>query len=136
VLDGVQQRADGRRVARVVAGREEGQQQVVPDEQRDVVHDVALLVRHHLLLSLLATGHDPSDPATVCTLLDAVEHRPGLLAELRVLTEADTRSVGGVDGGPQGRTRSGWTPWRARLVDHLVARATAAVGAPERAGPG
>jgi len=102
----------------------------------DVVHDVALLVRHHLLLSLLATGHDPSDPATVCTLLDAVEHRPGLLAELRVLTEADTRSVGGVDGGPQGRTRSGWTPWRARLVDHLVARATAAVGAPERAGPG
>ena len=92
----------------------------------DVVRDVGLLVRHHLLLSALATSHDPQDPATVATLLDAVEHRADLLAELRVLTEADTRSVGGVDGGAQGRTGSGWTPWRARLVDHLVGRALAA----------
>ena len=94
----------------------------------DVVHDVELLVRHHLLLSSLATSHDPEEPATVATLLDAVEHRGDLLAELRVLTEADTRSVGGVDGGAHGRTGSGWTPWRARLVDDLVARASARLG--------
>ena len=92
----------------------------------DVVHDVALLVHHHLLLSGLATTRDPGDPDTARTLLDAVERRPGLLAALRVLTEADARSVGGVDGGAHGRTGSGWTPWRASLVDRLVARALAA----------
>ncbi|GAA2523294.1 HD domain-containing protein [Rarobacter incanus] len=83
----------------------------------DVREDVERIVRHHLTLSRLALGADPDDPQTVRELVAAIDGRVFLLRVLRELTEADSSSLG----------KQGWTAWRARLVDDLVARAQRAI---------
>ena len=82
-----------------------------------VLRDVQVLVRHHLLLSELAVGSDPDDPRTIQQLVDAVDGKRDLLVALRAITEADCASL----------AISGWTRWRAALVDRLYTDALTAL---------
>lgn len=75
-------------------------------------HVLRLLVAEHLTLMALATGQDPTDPATAHRLAGVVAHRVPTLRLLAALTEADARSAGS-------RT---WTTVRASLMKDLVAR--------------
>ncbi len=93
----------GERLATVAARR----MGFTPDD----VGTIALLVRHHLLLSDVATRRDLDDPATIEMVADVVgtaEH----LALLRALSEADGLSTGA----------TAWGPWKAQLVDQLSGR--------------
>jgi [protein-PII] uridylyltransferase len=82
---------------------------------------VVAMVRHHLLLPDTATRRDLADPATVRTVVRAVDGSPDLLALLHALSIAD-----GLATGP-----AAWSDWKAGLVAELAARAGAAmVGAP------
>jgi [protein-PII] uridylyltransferase len=79
--------------------------------------DVATLtamVRHHLLLPDVATRRDLDDPVTIATVARAVGDRH-LLELLAALTEADSIATGS----------TAWSPWKAGLVDGLVARVAA-----------
>jgi [protein-PII] uridylyltransferase len=81
---------------------------------------VATLVRHHLLLTQVATTRDLEDPATVERVVSCVPD-PATFDLLLVLTEADAKAT----------SPKAWTPWRAKLVADLGTRVrTALVGGP------
>lgn len=76
------------------------------------VEFVAKLVRHHLLLPVVATRCDLNDPETIRSVLDALGGDPLLLEVLHALTEADSKATGpGV-----------WSEWKASLLEDLVRR--------------
>jgi len=82
-------------------------------------HDIGVLmalVHHHLLLPDTATRRDIDDPATIALVTDAVRDR-ATLDLLHALTEADALATG----------PAAWGDWKARLVEGLVGRATAAL---------
>ncbi|MDR2722823.1 MAG: HD domain-containing protein [Cellulomonadaceae bacterium] len=110
---------DGARIAPVILER------MGFDE--DVIADVARLIRNHLRLADLATRCDPGDPVVVEQLLVAVDHRRDLLAELRILTQADSASLREAGAPSIGSGAAGWTPWRASLVNTLTSSALAAL---------
>lgn len=72
------------------------------------------LVRHHLLLSKVATRRDVDDPATASAVAEEVGDL-GTLELLHALTEADSQATG----------PAAWSPWKADLVSHLVHRVEA-----------
>ncbi|WP_414687369.1 [protein-PII] uridylyltransferase [Mycobacterium sp.] len=78
---------------------------------------LAKLVRHHLLLSIVATRQDLNDPQTVATVCEALDGDSVLLDVLHALTEADSLATGpGV-----------WSDWKASLVGDLVRRSRMAM---------
>lgn len=79
----------------------------------EVIGDVQLLTRQHLLLGDLATSEDPYDPATWKILSDAVGADPEMLVCLHLLTQADASSC----------KPEAWGPWKASLVTSLVSEA-------------
>lgn len=83
------------------------------------------LVRLHLLLPEIATRRDLDDPATVNVVAETVGNET-TLELLRGIAVADGEATG----------PAAWTPWKARLVDQLVERASAVLaGRPVPAGP-
>lgn len=78
------------------------------------------MVRYHLLLPESATRRDLEDPAVIADLASTIGTHH-LLELLHWLTVADAAATG----------PAVWSPWKARLVDQLVAR-TAAVLAGDR----
>ena len=80
-------------------------------------HERAVLVtlaRDHLLLPDAATRRDVRDPATVTRVAESVGDLQ-TLELLHALSEADGKATG----------PSAWTPWKAALVDELVAAVAA-----------
>ncbi len=68
------------------------------------------VVRHHLLLPVVATRSDLNDPETIRGVSEALGGDPLLLEVLRALAEADSTATGpGV-----------WSEWKASLIDELV----------------
>jgi [protein-PII] uridylyltransferase len=73
---------------------------------------LAKLVRHHLLLPVVATRSDLKDPKTIEGVAEALGGDPLVLEVLHALTEADSKATGpGV-----------WSEWKALLIDDLVRR--------------
>ncbi len=70
------------------------------------------LVRHHLLLPIVATRSDLKDPKTIEGVAEALGGDPLVLEVLHALTEADSKATGpGV-----------WSEWKASLIEDLVRR--------------
>ena len=91
----------------------------------DDVDAIAFLVRHHLLLSDVATRRDLDDPATIEHVAQVVE-TADRLALLRALSEAD-----GVATGP-----TAWGSWKAQLVEQLAARVANLLNGEDHGGEG
>ncbi|MGV0039162.1 [protein-PII] uridylyltransferase [Mycobacterium colombiense] len=73
---------------------------------------LAQLVRHHLLLPMVATRSDLNDPNTIERVVKALGGDALLLEVLHALTEADSKATGpGV-----------WSEWKASLIEDLVRR--------------
>jgi len=73
---------------------------------------LSMLVRHHLLLPVVATQNDLNDPNTIEGVSEAMGGDPLLLEVLHALTEADSKATGpGV-----------WSDWKASLIEDLVRR--------------
>lgn len=73
---------------------------------------LAQLVRHHLLLPVVATRSDLNDPKTIERVVKALSGDALLLEVLHALTEADSKATGpGV-----------WSDWKASLIEDLVRR--------------
>ena len=82
------------------------------------------VVRHHLLLPEVATRRDLEDPATAATVAEVVTDET-TLELLGALAAADGEATG----------PAAWTPWKASLVNELVARVGAVLaGRPAPAG--
>ena len=77
---------------------------------------LALLVRHHLLLSSVATRRDLDDPQTISSVTSIVND-PAVLELLHALSIADGEATG----------RTAWSDWKARLVADLVKRCLSAM---------
>jgi [protein-PII] uridylyltransferase len=76
------------------------------------VEFLSKLVRHHLLLPVVATRSDLNDPKTIEDVSNALGGDPVLLEVLEALTEADSKATGpGV-----------WSEWKASLIEDLVRR--------------
>src|SRR6201993_285907 len=76
------------------------------------VEILSKLVRHHLLLPVVATRSDLKDPKTIEDVSEALGGDPLLLEVLHALTEADSKATGpGV-----------WSEWKASLIEDLVRR--------------
>ena len=74
------------------------------------------LVRHHLLLSTVATRRDLDDPLTISFVLSHVDSAQ-VLELLHALSIADGEATG----------RTAWSEWKARLVADLVSRCLSAM---------
>jgi [protein-PII] uridylyltransferase len=89
------------------------------------VEVLTTLVRHHLLLSEVATRRDLSDEATIASVAEAVGSH-GTLELLAALTEADSIATGA----------AAWGSWKAGLVRELVEKTGPVLaGQPPRAAP-
>jgi len=81
------------------------------------VADLVAMVENHLLLSDVATRRDLDEPRTIENVAEAVVSVPRLHL-LAALTEADSLATGS----------SAWGPWKAGLVEQLVARVAQVLG--------
>ncbi|MGV0851095.1 [protein-PII] uridylyltransferase [Mycolicibacterium phlei] len=76
------------------------------------IETLSKMVRHHLLLPHTAVRRDLQDPATIASVVDALDGDPVLLELLAVLAQADSLATGpGV-----------WGDWKATLIGDLVRR--------------
>ena len=77
---------------------------------------IALLVREHLLLSVVATRRDLEDPATIAFVVEKIKD-PETLQLLHALSISDGEATG----------KNGWSDWKAGLVSNLVAKCLASM---------
>lgn len=104
---------EGERMARSICAR--------MDLDPDASEEVALLVRHHLLLSDTATRRDLDDGAVIESLANTLGD-PRIVRMLFILSQADGRATG----------REAWTDWKASLVAELYKRVVVALETGEK----
>ena len=80
------------------------------------VETLAMMVKHHLLLSSVATRRDLDDPQTVAYVRSLIPDA-GTLELLHALSIADGEATG----------KTAWSSWKAGLVNDLVQRTLAAM---------